>query len=100
MQERLAQLAEEEEEAGEAEYQYLARQEAGLYTLQQVALVVGNLWFVGDMGVRKRLLQLLHQQVPPALPSALPWGACCSEARGGRPRGHAAVDLDFIVLQI
>ncbi len=63
MQERLVELAEEEEEAADPEYQYLARQEAGLYTLQQVALIVGNLWFVGDLGVRKRLLQLLHQQV-------------------------------------
>eukprot|EP00884_Botryococcus_braunii_P022430 jgi/Botrbrau1/8871/Bobra.50_2s0027.1 len=61
-EERLVQLAEEEEEAADPEYQYLARQEAGLYTLQQVALVVGNLWFVGDLGIRKRLLQLLHQQ--------------------------------------
>lgn len=31
--------------------------------------MVGNLWFVGDMGVRKRLLQLLHQQVAPLLES-------------------------------
>ena len=41
----------------------LVRMDAGLYSLQQCALVVGHLWFVGDMGVRKRLLQLLHQQV-------------------------------------
>lgn len=28
----------------------------------QCALVVGALWLVGDVGVRKRVLKLLHQQ--------------------------------------
>ena len=39
-----------------------ARMDQGLYSLQQCALIVGHLWFVGDMGVRKRILQLLHQK--------------------------------------
>ncbi len=29
---------------------------------QQVALIIGNLWFVGDTGIRKRVLTLLHQK--------------------------------------
>ena len=36
---------------------------AGLFTVQQAALVVANLWQTGDPGMQKRLLQLLHQQV-------------------------------------
>lgn len=28
----------------------------------QVALILGNLWFVGDTGIRKRVLTLLHQK--------------------------------------
>lgn len=40
----------------------LARMDLGLYSLQQCALIVGHLWFVGDLGVRKRILQLLHQK--------------------------------------
>lgn len=48
-------------EAGE-DYVLLARLGAGLYTLQQCALIMGHLWFVGDLGVRKRILLLLHQQ--------------------------------------
>ena len=43
-----------------------ARMDQGLYSLQQCALIIGHLWFVGDLGVRKRLLQLLHQKVWPA----------------------------------
>ena len=30
--------------------------------LQQVALILGNLWFVGDTGIRKRVLTRLHQK--------------------------------------
>ena len=30
--------------------------------LEQVALIIGNLWFVGDTGIRKRVLTLLHQK--------------------------------------
>ena len=40
----------------------LARMDQGLYSLQQCALIVGHLWFVGDIGVRRRILQLLHQK--------------------------------------
>ncbi|KAK9834002.1 hypothetical protein WJX81_002145 [Elliptochloris bilobata] len=62
---RLAAMPEEEAaeaaEAGE-DYVLLARLGAGLYTLQQCALIMGHLWFVGDLGVRKRILLLLHQQ--------------------------------------
>ena len=46
------------------EYKQSALMEAGRYTLQQAALIIGQLWFVGDMGVRRRILLLLHQQVP------------------------------------
>ncbi|PSC73978.1 beta-catenin 1 [Micractinium conductrix] len=55
-----ARLAEAEEE--QEEDVLLARMDAGLYTLQQCALIVGALWLVGDVGVRKRVLRLLHQQ--------------------------------------
>ena len=62
---RLAAMPDEEmaeaAEAGE-DYVLLARLGAGLYTLQQCALIMGHLWFVGDLGVRKRILLLLHQQ--------------------------------------
>ena len=27
-----------------------------------MALIIGNLWFVGDTGIRKRVLTLLHQK--------------------------------------
>lgn len=40
----------------------LARLDAGLYTLQQVALIIGNLWMMGDSGMQRRVLTLLHQQ--------------------------------------
>ena len=30
--------------------------------MAQVALIIGNLWFVGDVGIRKRVLTLLHQR--------------------------------------
>jgi hypothetical protein len=52
---------EEEEELGDEEI-LLARMDAGLYTLQQCALIVGQLWMAGDAGVRKRVLVLLHQK--------------------------------------
>lgn len=28
----------------------------------QCALIIGNLWLVGDVGIRKRVLTLLHQR--------------------------------------
>lgn len=30
-----------------------------------MALIMGHLWFVGDLGIRKRLLMLLHQKGRP-----------------------------------
>lgn len=64
--------AEEAEEAAEAgeDYVLLARMGAGLFTLQQCALIMGHLWFVGDLGVRKRILLLLHQQARSHSPDA------------------------------
>ncbi|PRW61313.1 beta-catenin 1 [Chlorella sorokiniana] len=56
-----ARLAEADEDLDEDDV-LLARMDAGLYTLQQCALVVGALWLVGDQGVRKRVLKLLHQK--------------------------------------
>ena len=61
LQAELEQVAAEEELT--ADEILLRRMDAGLYTLQQCALIVGNLWIVGDQGVKQRLLMLLHQQV-------------------------------------
>lgn len=69
---------EEAAEAAEAggDYALLARMGAGLFALQQCALVLGHLWFVGDLGVRKRILLLLHQQARLARgPRRAPWRA-------------------------
>lgn len=65
LQAELERLTEEEELT--AEEVLLRRMDAGLYTLQQCALIIGNLWIVGDQGVKQRLLMLLHQQVCSAL---------------------------------
>eukprot|EP00873_Tetraselmis_striata_P034402 jgi/Tetstr1/454666/TSEL_041556.t1 len=54
-------LVEQEEEYGEQE-RLLARMDAGLYTLQQCSLIIGYLWNMGDMGIRRRVLMLLHQK--------------------------------------
>lgn len=40
----------------------LARMDAGLYTLQQCALIIAELWATHDHGLRKRILMLLHQK--------------------------------------
>ena len=40
----------------------LVRLDAGLFTLQQCALIAGELWAIGDLGLRKRILSLLHQK--------------------------------------
>ncbi|KAL6780216.1 hypothetical protein ACKKBF_B14000 [Auxenochlorella protothecoides x Auxenochlorella symbiontica] len=40
----------------------LARMEAGLFTLQQAALVLGSLWLLQEEALRKRVLMLLHQK--------------------------------------
>ena len=55
-------LAANADEDWDEEDALLARLDAGLYTLQQCVLVVGMLWLAGDLGVRKRILQLLHQR--------------------------------------
>lgn len=39
----------------------LARMEAGLYTLQQCAIIIAQLWCTKEYGLRKRILLLLHQ---------------------------------------
>lgn len=61
LQAELEQLTEEEDLS--ADEVVLRRMDAGLYTLQQCTLIIGNLWIVGDQGVKQRLLMLLHQQV-------------------------------------
>ena len=61
LQAELEQLTEEEELTGDEVL--VRRMDAGLYTLQQCGLITGNLWIVGDQGVKQRLLMLLHQQV-------------------------------------
>ncbi len=40
----------------------LSRLDAGLFTLQQCAMIVAHLWGTGDTGLRKRILMLLHQK--------------------------------------
>ena len=40
----------------------MARMDAGLFTLQQCAVIVAHLWGTGDVGLRKRVLMLLHQK--------------------------------------
>lgn len=67
MQERLAQMDEEDMEDIDEDYILTSRLEAGLFTLQQSALIMGNLWFHNDIHLRKRILLLLHQQVWPSL---------------------------------
>lgn len=57
-----ARLAEEAGEGYDEDDLLLARMDAGLYTLQQAALVAGALWALGDVGLRRRVLQLLHQK--------------------------------------
>lgn len=61
LQAELQQATEEEDLT--ADEVLLRRMDAGLYTLQQCALIVGNLWIVGDQLVKQRILMLLHQQV-------------------------------------
>lgn len=59
---RLAQEEGEEEGGIDEEEVLLARLDAGLYTLQQCALVAAQVWAVGDVGARRRILALLHQR--------------------------------------
>ncbi|KXZ43101.1 hypothetical protein GPECTOR_102g54 [Gonium pectorale] len=53
--------ADEDEQVDEEEL-LLARLGAGLFTLQQCALIAASLWATGDAGLRRRLLALLHQK--------------------------------------
>lgn len=62
MQERLAEMPEEDLEDMDEDYMLVARMEAGLFTLQQCSLIMAHLWFYGDISLRKRILLLLHQQ--------------------------------------
>lgn len=55
------QLAQQDEEHSEQDA-FLTRMDAGLYTLQQCSLVIGYLWNMGDMGIRRRVIMLLHQK--------------------------------------
>ena len=56
-------MDEEDVEDIDEDYVLTSRLEAGLFTLQQSALIMGNLWFHNDIHLRKRILLLLHQQV-------------------------------------
>lgn len=62
-QERLAQMDEEDMEDMDEDYILASRLEAGLFTLQQSAVILANLWYYNDISLRKRILLLLHQQV-------------------------------------
>eukprot|EP01083_Nonionella_stella_P084212 233074_1 len=44
------------------EARYLRRLEKGLFTLQMIDLVIGFLYTAGDDHMKKRILQLMHQQ--------------------------------------
>ena len=69
-------MDEEDIEDVDEDYILASRLEAGLFTLQQSALIMANLWFYNDVNLRKRILLLLHQQAraPPGLwvPEAAP----------------------------
>ena len=61
-----AKMAEEvlEEEEDLDEDDILARRlDAGLFVLQQCTLIVGNLWLMGDAGVKRHIVDILHQKV-------------------------------------
>ena len=55
-------MDEEDIEDVDEDYILASRLQAGLFTLQQSALIVANLWFYNDVNLRKRILLLLHQQ--------------------------------------
>ena len=67
-------VASDEDEDGRT----AARMSAGLFTAQQCAIIMASLWASGDLGVRKRLLQLLHQRVRP-LPAPAPLPIFCHQ---------------------
>ncbi|KAF5838985.1 hypothetical protein DUNSADRAFT_1852 [Dunaliella salina] len=63
---RLNKENEEEEEDEEDEMTperiWMERMEAGLFTLHQASLVLAHAWGLGDAGLRKRILGVLHQR--------------------------------------
>jgi beta-catenin-like protein 1 len=59
---RLAEEAELIEEPIDDEELAMERMEAGLFTLQCCMVITAALWSTGDVGLRKRLLQQLHQR--------------------------------------
>ena len=56
-------MDEEDMEDMDEDYILASRLEAGLFTLQQSAVILANLWYYNDVNLRKRILLLLHQQV-------------------------------------
>ena len=56
-------MDEEDMEDMDEDYVLASRLEAGLFTLQQSAVILANLWYYNDISLRKRILLLLHQQV-------------------------------------
>ncbi len=88
-QERLAHMDEEDMEDMDEDYILASRLEAGLFTLQQSAIIMANLWYYNDVHLRKRILLLLHQQVPSMSSRFLtpaPMGcSCCSRALSSWP---------------
>ena len=67
-------MDEEDMEDMDEDYILASRLEAGLFTLQQSAVILANLWYYNDISLRKRILLLLHQQV-----LAPPQAVTCSD---------------------
>ncbi|GAX82009.1 hypothetical protein CEUSTIGMA_g9437.t1 [Chlamydomonas eustigma] len=60
---KLAELAlDDGDEETDPEEILMARMDAGLFTLQQCAIIVAHLWSTTDTGLRKRIIMLLHQK--------------------------------------
>uniref|UniRef100_A0A7S3R3A3 Beta-catenin-like protein 1 N-terminal domain-containing protein n=1 Tax=Dunaliella tertiolecta TaxID=3047 RepID=A0A7S3R3A3_DUNTE len=53
---------EEDEDEVTPEQIWMERMEAGLFTLHQASLVLAHIWGLGDTGLRKRILGVLHQR--------------------------------------
>ncbi|GBG66651.1 hypothetical protein CBR_g66787 [Chara braunii] len=51
----------EEEWELDSEERYLTKLDAGLYTLELLALILANIWAVDHRGMRERIMMLLHQ---------------------------------------
>jgi len=52
-----AAAAEEDGGAMDEEERYVARLDAGLFTLQQLALILGQLWAIGEAGINERMMR-------------------------------------------